>query len=92
MHLTRIYPYLIGFLPIIYALKTALTEYGLLHWCYNFFADTQRFTINYPNRHMIGHGRWDDEISEEEFLKLFNVLLYLEENFDYWAGIIDENC
>lgn len=21
------------------------------------FADTQRFTINYPNRHMIGHGR-----------------------------------
>lgn len=67
-------------------------DYGLLHWCYNFFADTQRFTINYPNRHMIGHGRWDDEISEEEFLKLFNVLLYLEENFDYWAGIIDENC
>lgn len=65
-------------------------DYGLLHWCYNFFADTQRFTINYPNRHMIGHGRWDDEISEEEFLKLFNVLLYLEENFDYWAGIIDE--
>ena len=41
---------------------------------------------------MISHGRWDDEISEEEFLKLFNVLLYLEENFDYWAGIIDENC
>lgn len=67
-------------------------DYGLLHWCYNFFADTQRFTINYPNRHMIGHGRWDDEISEEEFLKLFNVLLYLEESFDYWAGIIDENC
>ena len=65
-------------------------DYGLLHWCYNFFADTQRFTINYPNRHMIVHGRWDDEISEEEFLKLFNVLLYLEENFDYWAGIIDE--
>lgn len=65
-------------------------DYGLLHWCYNFFADTQRFTINYPNRHMIGHGRWDDEISEEEFLKLFNVLLYLEESFDYWAGIIDE--
>ena len=63
-----------------------------MHWCYNFFADTQRFTINYPNRHMIGHGRWDDKISEEEFLKLFNVLLYLEENFDYWAGIIDENC
>ena len=28
--------------------------------------------------------------SEEEFLKLFNVLLYLEESFDYWAGIIDE--
>ena len=67
-------------------------EYGLLHWCYNFFAHTKRFTINYPNRHMIGHGRWDDEISEEEFLKLFNVLLYLEDNFDYWAGIIDENC
>lgn len=65
-------------------------DYGLLHWCYNFFADTQRFTINYPNRHMIVHGRWDDEISEEEFLKLFNVLLYLEENFDYWAGIIDK--
>ena len=65
-------------------------DYGLLHWCYNFFADTQRFTINYPNRHMIGHGRWDDEISEEEFLKLFNVLLYLEESFDCWAGIIDE--
>ncbi|MDQ8821270.1 DNA/RNA non-specific endonuclease [Streptococcus ruminantium] len=67
-------------------------DYGLLHWCYNFFADTQRFTINYPSRHMIGHGRWDDEISEEEFLKLFNVLLYLEDNFDYWAGIVDENC
>lgn len=65
-------------------------DYGLFHWCYNFFADTQRFTINYPNRHMIVHGRWDDEISEEEFLKLFNVLLYLEENFDYWAGIIDK--
>ena len=65
-------------------------DYGLLRWCYNFFADTQRFTINYPNRHMIVHGRWDDDISEEEFLKLFNVLLYLEENFDYWAEIIDE--
>lgn len=39
---------------------------------------------------MIVHGRWDDKISEEEFLKLFNVLHYLEENFDYWAGIIDE--
>ena len=65
-------------------------DYGLLHWCYKFFADTQRFTINYPNRHMILHGRWDHEISEEEFLKLFNVLLYLVENFDYWEGIIDE--
>lgn len=65
-------------------------DYGLLYWCYNFFADTQRFTIDYPNRHMIVHGRWDEEISEKEFLKLFNVLLYLEENFDYWAGIIDE--
>lgn len=64
-------------------------DYGLFHWCYNFFADTQRFTIDYPNRHMIGHGRWDDEISEVEFLKLFNVLLYLEENFEHWAENIE---
>nr|DAM93000.1 MAG TPA: hypothetical protein [Caudoviricetes sp.] len=35
LYLTRIYPYLMGFLPIIYAFKTVLTEYRGLKSFYN---------------------------------------------------------
>ena len=37
------------------------------------------FTLDEPNRHMIGHGRWDKEISELQFLKVFNTLLFISD-------------
>ena len=49
-----------------------------------FFAYTPCFKSEKPNRHMISHGRWEDDMSKEEFLKLFNVLLYINESFDFW--------
>ena len=58
------------------------SDVGLIHWLFNFFKDTNRFTIEEPNRHMIGHGRWEGTISEKDFLKLFNVMLCLLANFE----------
>lgn len=66
----------------------SFSDVGLMQWMYNFFKDTNRFTLDAPNRHMIGHGRWEKEIEEQEFLKLFNTLLYICENYDYWEEII----
>lgn len=66
----------------------SFSDVGLMHWLYNFFKDTNRFTLDEPNRHMIGHGRWEKEIREKEFLKLFNVLLYICDEYDYWAEVI----
>lgn len=60
------------------------SDVGLIHWLFNFFKDTNRFTIEEPNRHMIGHGRWEGTISEKDFLKLFNVMLCLLANFELW--------
>ncbi len=66
----------------------SFSDVGLMYWLYNFFKDTNRFTLDEPNRHMIGHGRWEKEIEEQEFLKLFNTLLYICEDYDYWEEII----
>jgi hypothetical protein len=55
---------------------------GLLKWLYLFFENTNKFTLNWPNRHMINHGRWEEEISKEDFLKVFNTVLYLHEAVD----------
>ena len=66
----------------------SFSDIGLMHWLYNFFKDTNRFTLDEPNRHMIGHGRWEKEIEEQEFLKLFNTLLYICDEYDYWAEVI----
>ena len=60
------------------------SDVGLIHWLFSFFKDTNRFTIEEPNRHMIGHGRWEGTISEKDFLKLFNVMLCLLANFELW--------
>ena len=60
------------------------SDVGLIHWLFNFFKDTNRFTIEEPNRHMIGHGRWEGTISEKDFLKLFTVMLCLLANFELW--------
>lgn len=35
----------------------SFSDVGLMHWLYNFFKDANRFTLDEPNRHMIGHGR-----------------------------------
>jgi hypothetical protein len=66
----------------------SFSDVGLMHWLYNFFKDTNRFTLNEPNRHMIGHGRWEKEIEEQEFLKLFNTLLYICEEYNYWEKVV----
>lgn len=39
---------------------------------------------------MIGHGRWDGEISKTEFLKLFNVMLYIDKEFPDWKEAMTE--
>ncbi|MEY8459026.1 hypothetical protein [Lactococcus ileimucosae] len=67
----------------------SFSDIGLMHWLYNFFKDTKRFTLDEPNRHMVGHGRWEKEIDETDFLKLFNTLLYICDEYDYWAEIIE---
>lgn len=59
-------------------------DIGLISWLNDFFAYTPYFKSDKPNRHMISHGRWEDDMSREEFLKLFNVLLYINESFDFW--------
>lgn len=66
----------------------SFSDVGLMHWLYNFFKDTNRFTLDEPNRHMIGHGRWEKEIEEQEFLKLFNTLLYICDEYNYWEKVI----
>lgn len=69
----------------------SFSDVGLMHWLYSFFKDTNRFTLDEPNRHMIGHGRWEKEIKEQEFLKLFNAMLYICDEYDYWEEIIETN-
>ena len=32
--------------------------------------------------------RWEKEIEEQEYLKLFNTLLYICDEYDYWAEVI----
>lgn len=59
-------------------------DIGLISWLNDFFAYTPCFKSEKPNRHMISHGRWEDDMSKEDFLKLFNVLLYINESFDFW--------
>lgn len=66
----------------------SFSDVGLMHWLYSFFKDTNRFTLDEPNRHMIGHGRWEKEIEEQEFLKLFNAMLYICDEYYYWEEII----
>ena len=36
---------------------------------------------------MIGHCRWEKEIEEQEFLKLFNAMLYICDENDYYEEI-----
>ncbi|MBW1569380.1 hypothetical protein H7F43_05130, partial [Streptococcus sp. SPC0] len=67
----------------------SFSDIGLMHWLYNFFKDTNRFTLDEPNRHMVGHGRWEKEIDETDFLKLFNTLLYIYDEYGYWSEIIE---
>lgn len=66
----------------------SFSDVGLMHWLFSFFKDTNRFTLDEPNRHMISHGRWEKEIEEQEFLKLFNAMLYICDEYDYWEEII----
>ena len=34
----------------------SFSDIGLMHLLFNFFEDTKRFTLDEPNRHMVGHG------------------------------------
>ena len=58
----------------------SFSEIGLMHWLYNFFKDTYRFTLDKPYRHMIGHGRWEKEIEENDFFS------YLISYFTYMVS------
>lgn len=73
-------------------LNKPIVDLGFFEWLYQFFKDTNRFTLDVPNRHMIGHGRWDKEIEIEQvqFLKLFNVMLYLAFRFEIWIEDVIE--
>ena len=66
----------------------SFSDVGLMHWLYSFFKDTNRFTLDEPHLHMISHGRWEKEIEEQEFLKLFNAMLYICDEYDYWEEVI----
>lgn len=59
--------------------EKSLLDTGLLKWLYLFFENTNKFTLNWPNRHMVNHGRWTGEISKRDFLKIFNTVLYIDE-------------
>ena len=59
--------------------EKSLLDTGLLKWLYLFFENTNKFTLNWPNRHMVNHGRWAGEISKKEFLKIFTTVLYIDE-------------
>lgn len=65
-------------------ISNTIYDIGLISWLYDFFAYTPRFNSDKPNRNMINHGRWEDDMSKKDFLKLFNVLLYINESFDFW--------
>lgn len=56
-----------------------LFDTGLLKWLHLFFENTNKFTLDWPNRHMINHGRWVEELSKKDFLKIFNTLMYIDE-------------
>ena len=60
------------------------TDISLFHWLFKFFSYTNNFTLEEPNRHMISHGRWEEPLFEKDFLKLFNVLLCILYNFDFF--------
>lgn len=67
------------------------SDIGLIHWLFIFFKGTNQFTLDEPNRHMIGHGRWEGTISERDFLKLFNVMLYILASFELWQySLVEE--
>lgn len=63
-------------------IQKSLSEICLIH-CSSVFLDTNRFILDDPNLHMIGHGRWEKEIEKQEFLKLFNAMLYICDEYDY---------
>ena len=71
-------------------LVKSITDLGFFEWLYQFFKDTERFTLGEPNRHMIGHGRWAGEISKSDFLQLFNVMLYFCAKFDKWQTVVSK--
>ena len=71
-------------------ISNSLYDTGLMKWLENFFKFTPCFKSDSVNRHMISHGRWESEISRKEFLKLFNVLLYINESFDFWYMELSE--
>ncbi|MCY7024072.1 hypothetical protein [Streptococcus sanguinis] len=56
-----------------------LLDTGLPKWLYLFFENTNKFTLDWPNRHMINHGRWAEELSKKDFLKIFNTVMYIDE-------------
>lgn len=62
------------------------TDISLFHWLFKFFSNTNNFTLEEPNRNMINHGRWEGPLFETDFLKLFNVLLCILENFEFFQG------
>ena len=62
------------------------SDISLFHWLFKFFVRTNNFTLEEPNRHMICHGRWEQSLFETDFLKLFNVLLCILENFEFFQS------
>lgn len=62
------------------------SDISLFHWLFQFFSYTNNFTLEEPNRNMISHGRWERTLFETDFLKLFNVLLCILENFEFFQG------
>lgn len=60
------------------------TDISIFHWLFKFFSYTNKFTLEEPNRHMISHGRWEHPLFEKDFLKLFNVLLCILNNFEFF--------
>lgn len=62
------------------------SDISLFHWLFKFFVRANNFTLEEPNRHMICHGRWEQPLFETDFLKLFNVLLCILENFEFFQS------
>ena len=62
------------------------SDISLFPWLFKFFVRTNNFTLEEPNRHMICHGRWEQPLFETDFLKLFNVLLCILENFEFFQS------